>query len=173
ERSKVGGELVREHREILDAGVDGGGLAARVAVDGRASVDGRTDVGDTDADADAGGRALRPFDLIEVARGVVIDGRPQQIAHVAVLFGQPALADGVDLAVGAFGKIGVEAAVDHFLTRGGQQIDAAHLFTHLTTIGTIAIVFSHSIWSLFGASVILKVSTGAGVFAMSMGTRPR
>ena len=41
------------------------------------------DVGDADADANAGRRAVGNLDLIEVSGGVVIDRRPEKIAEVA------------------------------------------------------------------------------------------
>ena len=54
-----------------------------MAVDDRILRDSRIDVRHADEHADAAVRQLlRPFDLIEIFRRVVVDGRPKQIAQV-------------------------------------------------------------------------------------------
>ena len=84
QRRGSGGKLFGEHGEIADAGVDGGGLAGGVLVDGRGFGDESVDVGDADHDFDAAiGKALGDFDLVEVLRSVVVNRRPQQIAEIA------------------------------------------------------------------------------------------
>ena len=54
-----------------------------MGVERRARRDEGVDVGDADADAEAAiGEALGDFDLIEVARGVVVDGGPGELAEI-------------------------------------------------------------------------------------------
>ena len=72
---------------------------------------------------------LRIFDLIQVARSVVVDRRPQQIAHI--LYRGPGRnrhgrADGGDLGFHLRRKIGMKAVAEHFLMRGRLQIFMIH-----------------------------------------------
>ncbi len=66
--------------------------------------------------------ALGPFDLVEIARIVVIDGRPQQGGEVAQARGRGCGVDGRELPFGIGRKIGLEAVIDHFLPGGGGEI---------------------------------------------------
>jgi hypothetical protein len=74
--------------KLHDAGVDRGGFACGVLIDGRIFGDEGVHVGDADHDLDAAvGQALGDFDLVEVFRGVVVDGRPEQAAQIPNVFG--------------------------------------------------------------------------------------
>ena len=76
-------KLRGQHGEDGNAGVNGGRLKLRVLVDHRAPRYARVDVGNADEHADvAVGQLLGPLDLIEILRGVVIDGGPKQAAQI-------------------------------------------------------------------------------------------
>jgi len=78
-----GRKLVGDHREIHDAGIDRGGFARGMLVDGGIFGDEGVDVGDAYHDLNAAvGQALGYFDLVEVFRGVVVDRRPEQAAQI-------------------------------------------------------------------------------------------
>ena len=86
EGREIGRELLGQHREDLGRGVDRGRVGPRVAIDGRARLDQRVDVGDRDEHLD---RPLAPLahrggdgELIEVARVVVVDRAPEEVAQV-------------------------------------------------------------------------------------------
>ncbi len=84
ERREVGGKLLGKHRKDLGGRVNGRGVGPRVTVDRGALLDDRVDVGHRDEDphrAAVGWR--RDRELIEIARIVVVDRRPQQAAKVA------------------------------------------------------------------------------------------
>ena len=84
ERRDVGRQLFGQHREDACRGVDGRGVGARVLVDRRAIRHRRIHVGDRHEDGDRAVRQrLRDRELIEIARIVVVDRRPEMVAHVA------------------------------------------------------------------------------------------
>jgi hypothetical protein len=63
-----------------------------------------------------------PLDLVEIARIVVIDGRPEQRSEIAQ--GRIGLeANGLELALGLGRKIGREAVIDHFLAGRGGEVE--------------------------------------------------
>ena len=84
ERGEVGRELLGQHREHFRGRVDRRRVGPGMAVDRRAGGDQRIDVGDGDEDRR---RAIRPRlrgrELVEVARIVVVDRRPEEAAQVA------------------------------------------------------------------------------------------
>ncbi len=134
---EVGRKREREHREVVDGGVDGLGLRGGGEIERRAFGDGGGDVGNGDENADAvrlGCRrgVLRVFDLIEIAGGVVVDGRPEEGTKVFESGVDPAdvLADRLKLG-GAFGGVGgvggkdVEAFADHFGAGGSGKVEVA------------------------------------------------
>ena len=64
---------------------------------------------------------LGPFDLIEVARGVVVDGRPEQAAQIAYVArggGSTGRANVLNLLWGSGLKVGVKSLAHHF---GGRR----------------------------------------------------
>ena len=84
QRREVGGEIVRQHGKVLDAGVHGGAIRGGMPIDRRSLGYAAIHVGDADTDADgAVWKALGNFDLIQIARRVVVDGRPEQAAQIA------------------------------------------------------------------------------------------
>ena len=68
------------------------------------------------------GRALGPFDLIEVARIVVIDGRPEERGEVAQLRVWRDVYR-MQLVHGIGGNIWEEAMREHFLARRGDEVE--------------------------------------------------
>ena len=83
-RSEPGGKLLGQHGKILDAGIDRRAFRGRVQVDGRGFGYEPIDISDSHQHLDAApGKTLGDFDLIEIARGVVVDGRPEKRAEVA------------------------------------------------------------------------------------------
>ena len=129
EAGEVGGELGGEHGEVMDGGVDGLGLGGGGEVERGVLEDGGGDVGDGDQDADAGGGVFGVFDLVEIARGVVIDGGPEELTEVFEACGwvREGVADLGEL-VGGSGRFAgifdedVEAFVDHLCPGGGGQV---------------------------------------------------
>ena len=83
----------------------------------------RADVRDADQHANPVRDALRPFDLVEVAGLVVIDRGPGEGSEVASVRMRR---DRLRLLQRVGGDVGVEAALDHLLARGGCQVDVAH-----------------------------------------------
>ena len=125
------GELRREHGEDLDSGVDRGGFGARVLVERGIFVYGSVDIGDADEDADAAvGEGFGPLDLVEVAGGVVVDGGPEEAAHVfdrrrVVRCGQGRRSggDGGQLAGGFGGEVRGESVLEHGGVGGRGEIE--------------------------------------------------
>ena len=84
EGREVGGQLGRQHRKDLRRRVHGGRVRLRVAVDGGPPLHGGVDVGDGDVDPHVSARRRRTDrELIQVARGVVVDRRPEQSPQIA------------------------------------------------------------------------------------------
>ena len=109
ERGEIGGELVGQHGEVAGGGIDGLGLMRGVLVDGGVLRHGCRNVGHADAHTDAAGDALGPLDLIEIARGVVVDRGPEQaaqIAHICRRRGRRSSADARTLSLGSGWKSG-------------------------------------------------------------------
>ena len=78
----------------------------------------RIDVGDAHQHANAAGRALRPLDLVQIARVVVVDGRPGERGEIAQSHGGARI-ESIQLALDLGREVGFEPAVDHFLARRG------------------------------------------------------
>ncbi len=87
----------------------------------------RVYVGDADEDANAAIRKLlRPLDLIEIFRGVVIDGGPEQVAQIGETVNGRRSGLRLDcgqLGLGSGGKIGLKAVLDHGGMGGGDKIE--------------------------------------------------
>ena len=84
ERSDIGGELFGQHREDARRRVDRRGVGARVRIDRRSIRDRRIHIGDRHENGDGAIReGLGDRQLIEVARVVIVDRRPQAVAHLA------------------------------------------------------------------------------------------
>ena len=84
QRACAGGKFFGEHGEIADSRVDGGGFAGGVPVNRCLLGDKGVDVRNADHDFHVAIRgAFGDFNLIEVARRIVVDGGPEQIAQVA------------------------------------------------------------------------------------------
>jgi hypothetical protein len=84
QRREIRRQIVRQHGKVLDAGVHGGAIRGGMPVDRRILGYVAIHVGDADADADIAVRqALGDFDLVQIARSVVVDGRPEQAAQIA------------------------------------------------------------------------------------------
>ena len=134
QRAGAGRERLRQHRKVPDARVHGRRLDRGVIVDGRARGHERVHVRDADQHSHrAVGQSLGDFNLIEVARRVVVDRRPQQAAQIAHLRsrcdGGRMRVDGLQLGLGGGGKLRLEAVRDHLLARQLLQVgvpDGAH-----------------------------------------------
>ena len=84
ERRQVSGELLRKHREDLGGRVNGRGVGPRVAIDRRAFLDDRVDVGHRDENLHRAARGWhRDRELVEIARIIVVDRCPEQAPKVA------------------------------------------------------------------------------------------
>ena len=98
-----------------------------MAIEQRAFVHARVDIGHAHKHADAAvGQLLGPLDLIEIARGVVVYGGPEQIAEVgkAVGYGEGGLRlNGGQFRVGSGRKVGMKTVLDHGGVRRGNQIE--------------------------------------------------
>ena len=83
QRGCAGGKLFRQHWEVAHAGVNRACLLARMQVDRRAFGHKRIHIGYADQHLRCAVRQLfRVFNLVKIARGVIVDGRPQQFAQV-------------------------------------------------------------------------------------------
>src|SRR5262249_41383161 len=82
ERCEVGRQRFRQHGESACSGVDAGGFGSSMFVDRGIDGDIGVDISYGDQNTDAAADALSNFGLIEIARGVVIDGGPQQRAEI-------------------------------------------------------------------------------------------
>ena len=137
EAGEVCGKLDGEHGEVVDGGVDGLGLGLGGEVEGGALGDDGGYVGDADKDADGafGGLPgvcdLGILNLIEVAGGVVVDGRPEEgteVFQAGRWRGGEVAADAGELFGGSGGVFraggeNVEAFADHFSTGGGGEVE--------------------------------------------------
>ena len=84
ERSNTGRKLLGQHGEVSNPRVHGGCFAGGVLIDWSHFRYEGIDIGDPHHDFDiAIGCTLHDLNLIEVARGIVVDGGPQEVAHVA------------------------------------------------------------------------------------------
>ncbi len=84
ERAEVGGELVGQHGDGAVREVDAGAAQARFEIDGRAGADVVADVGDVDVErVVAVGEPVHPDGVVEIARGLAVDGDDGQVAEVA------------------------------------------------------------------------------------------
>ena len=92
-----------------------------------AFVHARVDIRHAHKHADAAvGQLLGPLDLVEIARSVVVNRGPEQIAQVskAVGCGKGGLRlDGGQFGVGSGREIGVKTVLDHGGVRRGNQIE--------------------------------------------------
>jgi len=98
-----------------------------MAIEQRALVDARVDVRYSYQHADAAvGQLLGPLDLVEIARGVIVNRGPEKAAQVgeAVGCGEGGLGlDGGEFGVGTGREIGVKSVLDHGGVGGGDQIE--------------------------------------------------
>ena len=127
EGREIGRELLGQHREDLGRGVDRGRVGPCVPIDGRARLHQRVDVGDRDEHLD------RPLahrrgdgELIEVARVVVVDRAPQEIAKVpdrGARVGR-GLPDRLGLRLRRGGEIRQESTLGHRPVRDGPELVA-------------------------------------------------
>ena len=84
QRCEIGREAFGQHRENPCGGIDRRGVGLRVRVDRRVLRDHGIDVGNRDQHfACAIGKPLAHRELVEVARVVVVDRAPQQVAQIA------------------------------------------------------------------------------------------
>ncbi len=87
----------------------------------------RIDIRYSDEHADtAVGQLLGPFDLVEISRGIVVDGGPEQVAQVgkAVGSGEGGLRlDSGQFRVGSGRKVGLKSVLDHGGVCRGNQIE--------------------------------------------------
>ena len=118
EGGEAGGQLLGQHRKDARRGVDRGRVLLRVVVDGRAALDYRVDVGHGDETAHfPAAQVFGDGELVEIARVVVVDRAPEEVAHVAhaaaVVRGRTV--DGVGLFLRGVGEVGGEAALEHGL----------------------------------------------------------
>ena len=111
QRRGAGRELLRQHREIPARPCTPSSSASRrVLVDRRILRHERVDVGDGDQHPRrAVGQPLGDLELIEIARRVVVDGRPEQTAQVADI-GPDAVAERV---AGNFSELSGDLGVEH------------------------------------------------------------
>ncbi len=126
QRCQVGRELVGQHGKVSRRGIDGLGLLRGVLIDGSVLPDRCGYVCDADAHPDATGGAYGEFDLIEVARGVVVDGRPQQTAQIAYIgcgFWRSGSANAIYLLLAAWWKVGVESLAHHLGERRCGEVE--------------------------------------------------
>ena len=87
-------------------------------VDWSARFDECIDIGDRDEHPDvSAAEILCHRKLVEIAGIVVVDGAPQEIAQIANAVLTRRLTDRRELLLGRCGKIGLETAIDHRLTR--------------------------------------------------------
>ena len=97
-----------------------------MAIDHRARGDTRIHVGHADQHADAAVRQLLcPLDLVEIFGGVVVDGRPKQIAEVLNAGNGGRFRMGLNggyLSICSSGKIGLETVLDHGGMSRGDKI---------------------------------------------------
>jgi hypothetical protein len=84
QRREIRRQPLRQHREDLRVGVHRRRVGARMTVDGAAGLHERIDVGDRHEDLHRAVRGrLGHRELIEIARVVVVDRRPQALAQIA------------------------------------------------------------------------------------------
>ena len=125
-------KLFRKHRKIPHSGVHGRRFTTGVLIDRSQLGHERIDVGDPDHDPDpAIGQTLGNLDLVEVARGVVVDRRPEQISKVANIalsshFRRP-VAQRRKLRLHLRRKVRPEAALDHDFLCNGLQINVRRI----------------------------------------------
>ena len=95
-------------------------------VDGRTGGYARAYVGDSDQYPHAALHPFGIFDLVEIARAVVVDRRPQESAKVldsAVFPFQGSVLQLLRLLLRRGREIGVEALVLHLAVRGSRQVE--------------------------------------------------
>ena len=88
----------------------------------------------TDQDARLAVRKpLRHLDLIEIARRVVVDGRPEQVAqvtHCGAGGGRRLAAKSIKLCGRVRRKVRVKPVLDHYLVGGALQVGVGHRCSH-------------------------------------------
>lgn len=121
------GKLFGEHGKIPYSGVHRCRFASRVLVDRRQLGRERIYVGDADHDLDAAiGQPLGDLDLIEIARRVVIDRRPEQASEVAYIYiggdFRRMVSERCELFRYSRRKLRLKAVLDHDFFRDGFQV---------------------------------------------------
>ena len=123
QRSQVGGQFARQHREGRHAGIDRSGLRARLAVGGRPFGDRGIHIGNAHQQPRrASGQLLDIFDLVQVARAVVVNRGPRQRAQVADGRGDVlgrALLQELRFAEHVRREVGPESRLEHGLVGAG------------------------------------------------------
>jgi len=132
------GKFFRQHGEVADSGIDRGGFPLGVLVDGSSARDECIHVRDADSDLYlAVGDGFGHFDLIEVARGVVVDRGPEQVPQVVNVVTFPPIVSRIFscgdhgrmlLQVGKLRgdfrrKVRIETAGAHDFPGGGLQVE--------------------------------------------------
>src|SRR5262245_54649284 len=115
ERREIGRHALGQHRKDLRRRVHGRRIHARVGVEGRILRHRGVDVGHRDQDPPRTGRRVRrDGELIEIARVVVVDRAPEEVAEIAQRACAVRLAaGGFRLGAGGGGEVGLEPALQH------------------------------------------------------------
>jgi hypothetical protein len=125
-------------------------------IDRRSDVHIRIHVGDSDANANAAAYAVGHFDLIEIARRVVIDRGPQQGAEIAAVGGRRARLKRGQLLIGSGREVGVEAFLQHFPAGGSRKVEV--IIGHAKRKGSTARPLIGP-WSSFRAGIRVTQSS--------------
>ena len=126
------GKFLGQHREVSDSSVDRGRFSRSVLIDGSLFRDERVDIGNADENFHAAiWLSFGNFDLIEIARSVIVNRRPEEVSQIAHIFSRGDLgrvsAQVSQLFLDGRGEIGVESALPHDFFGCGLQIDLSWL----------------------------------------------